>query len=147
MANSIQTFSQGLVAQDTLRPQSFTSTGAGLAVDTSTVGTDFLSARLTVGAVNTFTSLAVKMQASTDSAFTTPVDITNATFTTVTAANTSEVIDFQMPTVASVSASPFLYVRAYATLVGTSALVQCNILGWHKMDSGDGYTNSAPTVN
>lgn len=147
MANSIQTFAAGLVANDTFRPQSFTSTGAGLSVDTATVGTDFLSARLTVGAVNTFTSLVVKMQASTDSAFTTPVDITNATFTSVTAANTSEVIDFQMPTVASTSASPYRYVRAYATLTGTSALIQCAVLGWHKMDAADGYTNSAPTVN
>lgn len=147
MANSFQAMSQNVFYQDTLRPQSFTSTGAGLAVDATSIAGNLMSAYLSVGAVNTFTSLNVKIQASTDSAFTTPVDITGATFTAVTAANTSQIIDFAVPTVTDTANSPYIYVRAYATLVGTSALVHCAFMGGLKFTSSTGQVGGPQTLN
>jgi hypothetical protein len=146
VANSFNDLSLIAFHSDTLRPQTFTSTGAGITVDVTGVGTNLLNARLTVGAVNTLTSLAVKIQASTDDS--SWDDISGATFTTVTAANTSEIISFQMPTVTSVSQNPYKYVRAYATLVGTNAVLNCAIIACKKHPNpASGYKNQPPVGN
>lgn len=142
----INDLKNGLFHAETLRPQSFTSTGAGLTVDVSTCGANLLNARLAVGAVNTFTSLAVKMQASTDDS--NWDDISGATFTTVTAANATEVISFQLPTATSATASPYKYVRAYFTLTGTSCLTHCAVFGLkHMPNPTSGYSDAPPTIN
>ena len=146
MANSFNDLTVILDPGVTFRPQSFTSTGAGLTIDARDVGTNLLNARLDVGAVNTFTSLVVKMQASTDDS--NWDDISGAVFTTVTAANAGETISFQIPQPASVSALPYIYVRAYATLTGTSAVIACNIYGCKRYPSPTlAYQNTAPTIN
>lgn len=137
---------QAIYTGVTFRPQSFTSTGAGLTVDARYVGTALFNARLDVGAVNTFTSLVVKMQASTDDS--NWDDITGAVFTTVTAANAGEWISFQLPAPASATALPYIYVRAYATLVGTSAVIAANIYGDKRYPNPTlAYSNSSPTIN
>lgn len=142
----VNDLSNALFHAEGLRPQSFTSTGAGLTVDVSTLGANLINARLAVGAVNTFTSLAVKMQASTDDS--NWDDISGATFTTVTAANATQVISFQLPTATSATASPYKYVRAYLTLTGTSCLAHVAILGLkHMPNPNSGYTTAPPTLN
>lgn len=146
MANTFQGLAQPLYNSMTFRPQSFTSTGAGLTVDARYVGTDRMSAILDVGAVNTFTSLAVKMQYSNDDS--NWFDISGATFTTVTAANQTEVIDYVLPAAATLTGAAPIYVRAYATLVGTSALISCNVLGDRKFAAtGSSFQASPATVN
>lgn len=131
---------------DTLRPQTFSSTGAGVTVDVTSAGTNLLNARLTVGAVSSLTSFDVKIQASTDDS--SWVDISGATFTTVSAANASEIISFQLPVASSVTANPYKYVRAYATLVGTNVTVNCAILACKRMPNpGSGYLTAPPTIN
>jgi hypothetical protein len=148
MANSFNDLSLVTFKQDTLRPQSFTSTGAGLTVDISTIGTNLVNALLSVGAVNTFTSLAVKMQASNDDS--NWVDISGATFTTVTAANNLQLISFQVPPPASATAAPYKYVRAYFTLTGTSCLTHCVILGCLRYPNATATAssqNSPPAIN
>ncbi len=151
MANSFQALSQNCFVADTFRPQSFTSTGAGIAVDASQVGSDLMSAKLTVGAVSSFTSLDVKVQASADSAFTSPIDITGATFTQITTANNNggdpQIIDFNLPTVTSIALGANIYVRGYATLVGTSCLMQMEFLGNKKFTTATGYVNEPQTNN
>ena len=145
MANMIQGTSNVLTKQITFRPQSFTSTGAGVTCNLYPYGSNQISARLDVGAVNTLTSLAVKIQVSVDDS--TWVDVSGATFTTVTAANAGETIDFFVPMASSTTASPYIYVRAYATLTGTSALISCLIEGSTKMGATNAWSNSPPTNN
>lgn len=148
MANSFNDLSLIAFKAETLRPQSFTSTGAGLTVDISTVGTNLVNALLSVGAVNTLTSFAVKMQASSDDS--NWVDITGATFTTVTAANSLQMISFQVPPPLTTSASPYKYVRAYCTLTGTSVLAHIVILGCLRYPNATATAssqNAPPTIN
>lgn len=146
MATSFNDLTQIALAEPTFRPQSFTSTGAGLTVAVGTVGTNLLNAFLSTGAVASFTSLAVKMQASTDDS--TWADISGATFTTITAANSKEMISFQLPAAASETALPYIYVRAYATLVGTSILLSCSIWADKRYPSPTlAYQNSPPAIN
>ena len=146
MANSFQALAQVTFKGDTLRPQSITGATNGVAVDTAAVGTNFLSALLSVGAVNTLTSLDVKIQASPDGS-TGWVDISGATFTQVTAANALQVIDFQLPTAASASTTAYRYVRAVAAITGTSALAHCVVLGCNKYDGTNAFSNAPPTIN
>lgn len=138
--------SNALFAGDTFAPQSLTSTGNGTGVDTQTVGANLLNARLVVNDVTAFTSLDVKMQASTDN--TTFVDITGATFTQVVAASQSQIIAFQLPTAASASTNPYRYVRAVATLVGTSCRMAVAVFGLkHFPNPTTGYLAAPPTLN
>lgn len=124
----------------------FSATGAGNSIDVSTVGPNRINARLSVGAVVSLTSLAVKMQSSIDDS--TWVDITGATFTTVTAANGApEMISFQLPEATSATAAPPKYVRAYGTLVGTSAAMAVSLIACHKYDGAAGYVATRPTIN
>lgn len=128
--------------KDTFPPQSLTSTGAGNGILVASTGSNRLNARLSVGDVTAFTSLAVKMQASTDNV--TYDDISGATFTTVTAASgVPEIITFQLP-VSTTDA--YIYVRAYATLVGTSVRMAVSILAQVKYDGAAGWNASAPAI-
>ena len=58
-----------------------------------------------------------------------------------------ETIAFQLPTATSDSGSPFRYVRGYATLVGTSVNICCQILACLRFDGGAGYLNTPPVIN
>lgn len=146
MAIAFNDLSLILFEADTFRPQSLTATGAGVAVDVRSAGTNLLNARLTVGAVNTLTTFDVKMQASIDG--TNFDDISGATFSTVTAANAHQVISFQLPEATSATALPYIYVRAYGTLVGTAVLVQCEVLACKRMPNPtSGYSATPPTIN
>lgn len=147
MATSFADLKTILFAEDTLKPQTFSSTAGGTAVDVSTVASPLLTARLRVGAVDTLTSFAVKMQASRDGS-TDWDDISGATFTTVTAADAEEMISFQVPKAESTSVEGYKYVRAYGTLSGTSVAVTCVVMGCLRMpNAASGYANSAPTIN
>ena len=141
MAGLITDLSQALAPyRDTFPPQSLTATGAGDGILVSSTGSNRLNARLSVGNVTGFTSLAVKMQASTDNS--TFVDIDGATFTTVTAASgVPEIITFQLPVSTT---NPYIYVRAYATLVGTSVRMAVSILAQVKYDGAAGWSGSPP---
>jgi hypothetical protein len=120
VATYINDFSHAIVAADTFRPQTLTATTNGLAVDAAAVGGNSLSARLSVGAVSgTSPTLNVKIQASPDGSGSW-VDITGATFTQVTTANQAQTIRFQLPPAASTTAPAYRYVRAVATIGGTS---------------------------
>lgn len=146
MATYFNDLSNALFRGETIRPQSFTSTGAGLAVDVRSCGGNLLNALLSVGAVNTLTSFNVKMQASKDNS--NWDDISGATFTSVTAANATEVISFQMPVAASATADPYIYARAYCTLTGTAVLAHIEIVGLkHMPNPEDGYVAAPPTIN
>lgn len=149
MANQFNDLSQILLAvKDTFKPQSLTITGAGDGILMDSVGPNLINARLSVGAVTALTTLDVKMQASIDNS--TWVDVTDSggstvAFTTVTAANPApQTISFNLP-VSTAGASVYLYVRAYATLVGTSAYMAVSLLANFKFSSNTGYLNS-PTV-
>ncbi len=145
MANFAQSFEQNYQFTDTFTPQSFTTTAGGTGIAVAPFGTDQFSARLSVGDVTVFTSLAVKLQASVDNS--NWDDISGATFATVTAANTAEVLDFKMPRVASATALPYIYVRAHGTLVGTSCRMTCVIFSALKYDGAAAYRNAPPTNN
>lgn len=147
MASSFQDLSGILLPlKDTFPPQSLTGTGAGDSIDVRTVGTNRINARLSCGTAVAFTSLAVKMQSSPDGSDWT--DISGATFTTVTTASGApETISFQLPEAATVNASPPIYVRAHATLVGTSILMAVSLLANHKYDGENAYQNAPPTIN
>jgi FlaG/FlaF family flagellin (archaellin) len=148
VANSFQDISQVLTELlPTFPPQSFTSTAAGQSVNVADVGTDRINAQLIVGDANTFTSLAVKMQAAYDDGAGSPTgwaDIDGATFTTVTTdpgtgGAVPQTIQFQLPTALSLSTAPYIYVRAYATLVGTSILMCVNLLACRRYDQENIY--------
>jgi len=121
------------------------ATGNGTGGNVSVIGTNFCTARLVVGTVTGFTSLDVKLQSSPDNV--TYTDITGATFTQVTAATKSQMIDFQLPTVATATASPPIYVRAVATLVGTSCQMSVTIFGMIDTSGTNAYSNAPPTIN
>lgn len=146
MANSFNDLTQISFIADTFTPQSLTADGNGIGVDVSSVGTNLLNAILAVGDVTVFTSLAVKMQASTDN--TTFVDITGATFTTVTAANGLEMISFQLPIAVSATTDPYKYVRAVADITGTSARIHCMIIACKREPNPTlGYVSGPMTIN
>ncbi len=145
MANFVQGLAQLEFVGQSFVPQSFTSTAGGTGVLVYPVAPNLMSALMTVGAVNTLTSLVVKMQASTDNS--NWDDISGAVFTTVTTATHAEIIDFQMPKAASTTADPYIYVRAFATLTGTAVLFQVAILGCKKYDGAAGYQAAPPTIN
>lgn len=147
MANSFQDLSQVLVPlKDTFPPQVLSGSGNGTGIDVEDVGTNVINARLSVGDVDTLTSLDVKMQAGIDDA--NYVDIDGATFTQVTAADPNpEVIMFQMPRALTVSGSPYNYVRAVATLVGTSVNFSVSLLACRRYDGAAGWVNTRPTIN
>ena len=120
MATYINDFSHTVVAADTIRPQTLTATANGLPVDVAPIGANGLSARLSAGAVSgTSPTLNVKMQASPDGSGSW-VDIPGAAFTQVTAANQTQTIRFQMPPAPNATAPAYRYVRAVATIGGTS---------------------------
>lgn len=147
MANAVNDFSQ-LLAQlgPTFPPQVLSATGNGNAIDVRKVGTNLISAQLLLGDATALTSLAVKMQASPDGT-TGWVDIDGATFTTVTAdpgvtSVVPETISFQLPPAPSATAAPYQYVRAVATLVGTSINMAVNLLATRKYDEAANYQNA-----
>lgn len=142
MANSFQDLSLMLTPlKDTFPPQSLTGTGAGNAVKVTDVGTNRINARLSCGDGTAFTSLAVKMQASMDNS--NWEDIEGATFTTVTTASgTPETIAFQLPRSVDSDDPPYQWVRAHATLVGTSIRMAVSLLACRKWDEEDAFLNS-----
>lgn len=147
MANGFQGIAGLLVPlKDTFPPQSLTVTGAGNGIDVSKVGTNRITARLSCGDATALTSLDVKMQASNDDV--TYADISGATFTQVTAGSgVPEAIDFQLPEATSSTAAAYKYVRAYATLVGTSIRMAVSLLANHKYDGQNAYQAAPPTIN
>ena len=116
-----------IAAVFTFRPNRVTATGNGTGVDTQ--GYNDAMVVLEVGTVSgTSPTLAVKMQESDDnSSFT---DISGATFTTVTASNSSQVLRL-----AELNVSKKRYVRAVATIGGTSPSFDfaCEVLLGDKM--------------
>ncbi len=146
MAVSFNDLTQNLTVTPTFTPQSYTTSADGTGVDCAAAGTALINAYLDVGDVSTFTSLAVKMQASTDNV--TFADITGATFTTVTAAQTTQMISFQLPTAASATTDPYRYVRATGTLVGTSCRLVCLVMFCTREPSPTlGYVSGPQTIN
>lgn len=158
MANVLQDFSQVLTPlPDTFPPQSFTSTGAGQAVNVADVGVNRISATLHAGDATALTSLAVKMQAAIDNGSGSPdagswVDISGAEFTTITtdpgtSGVTPEVITFQLPPSLTTNSAPYVWVRAYATLTGTSILICVALLACRKYDQLQSFQNSPGNSN
>lgn len=145
----VNDFSHAIVAEDTIRPQTLTASANGVSVDVAAIGANTLSALLSVGAVSgTSPSLAVKMQASADGS--TWVDISGATFTTVTSANQSQIIQFTMPTPSNTSDPAYRYVRAVATISGTSPsfAIHVAVFGLRKHPSpSSGALSQPPTIN
>lgn len=154
MASYFNDLSQVLVPlKDTFPPQLLSATGDGNAIFVGDVGTNLINARLSWGTATALTSLAVKMQASPTGSGSW-VDITDAdgdtvAFTTVTAASgTPQTISFQMPPSLTATSDPYLYVRASATLVGTSIQMAVSLLGCAKFGGGGtGYQNTPPANN
>jgi hypothetical protein len=126
-------------------------------VDVSDVGTDRINAYLHAGDANSFTSLAVKMQAAIDDGSGSPdsgtwVDISGAAFTTLTtdpgtAGVTAEGITFQLPQALTLSTAPYIWVRAYATLVGTSINICVPLIACRKYDQLQSFQNSPGNSN
>lgn len=150
MANSFNDLSQVLAELlPTFPPQVLSATGAGQAVNVEEVGMNLINAQLIVGDANSLTSLAVKMQAALDDGSgaadagtwtdITGLDGTDVTFTTITADPTTtgavpQTIAFKMPEPSSYSTGPYVWVRAYATLVGTDILMAVTLLATRKYD-------------
>lgn len=142
---------------DTFPPQLFSSTGAGQAVNVANVGTDRINAYLHAGDATALTSLAVKMQAAIDDGSGSPsagswVDISGATFTTITAdpgtaGVTAKGIVFQLPPALTLSTAPYIWVRAYATLVGTSINICVSLIACRKYDQLQSFQNSPGNSN
>jgi hypothetical protein len=143
-------FSHVIESGDTIRPQTITSTTNGVSVDIAPIGANSLSARLAVGAVSgTSPTLDVKMQASPDGSGGW-VDIAGATFTQVTAANQVQIIRFQLPVAPSTTSAAYRYVRAVATVGGTSPSFALNVavLGLrHHPVPASGHLSAPPTIN
>lgn len=135
--------------QQTFVPQTFSSTGAGTGVQISTTGSALVNAMLEVGAVNTLTSLIVKIQASTDNSAW--VDCTDedgnvVVFTTVTTLNHIEWISFQIPTALLATSAPYIYVRMFGTLVGTSVVLSGSFHTLLRYGPGVGSQSAPPSV-
>ncbi len=147
----INDLSNALFHEDVIRPQSVSSDSQGTGVDVSELGGNLINGRVSLGAVNTFTSLAVTFEASPDNVGSWVTCKTpngdNATVT-LTAANTDGMIAFQLPTAASASASPYRYVRANYDITGTSCLACASIFGLkHMPNPSAGYSAAPPTIN
>lgn len=149
MANYINDFSHVVLAADSIRPQTITANTNGVSVDAAPVGGNSLSARLSVGAVSgTSPTLNVRMQWSADNS--TWTDIAGATFTQVTAANQAEIIRFALPPAASLTAAAPRWVRAVATVGGTSPsfeLVVTVLALLHHPVPAQGHQVAPPAIN
>jgi len=150
VATYINDFSHAIVAADTFRPQTLTATNNGLAVDAAAMGANALSARLSVGTVaGTTPTLNVKMQASPDGSGSW-VDITGATFTQVTTSNQDQMIRFTVPPAASTTAPAYRYVRAVATIGGTSPAFALSVAVFglrHHPQPSQGAQFAPPDIN
>lgn len=149
MANFVQGFAALCTAGDTLAPETITATTNGAAVDVGAVGANMQSAVLSVGAVSgTAPTLDVKIQASPDGS-SNWADVSGATFSQVTTASHVALIDFQLPTVTDPTAAAYRYVRAVATVGGTSPsfALHCVILGSKRYDGANVFYNAPPAIN
>ena len=146
MANLLQNFGAACTFYDLFAPQVFSATANGTGVSVATTGADWMSARLVVGAVSALTTLDVKLQAS-DTVGGTYVDIAGAVFTTVTAATKNQTIDFQLPTVTTAAANPYIFVRAVGTLVGTNVNFSVVLIGSTDNSGVASYVNEPLTIN
>lgn len=139
-----------LFHEDVIRPQSITGDSNGTGVDVSGIGSNLITGRVSLGAVNTFTSLVVTFKASVDNTtFVTCKTTSGADATvTLTAASTDGLISFQLPTAASATGDPYKYVRADWDITGTSALTCASIMAMlHMPNPNSGYTTAPPTIN
>lgn len=140
-----------LFHEDVIRPQTISADGQGSAVDVATLGANLITGRVSLGAVSSLTSLVVTFEASPDGSTgwvtcKTP-NGDNATVT-LTAANTDGLVAFQLPTAASVSASPYRYVRANWDITGTNCAACGTVFGLlHMPNPNSGYTTAPPTIN
>ena len=138
----------------TFDPQNLTVSGAGRALDMSPHGANNINARLSIGDAVALTSLDVKMQAAPDDGTGSPgswADIPGAAFTQVTTdpgtnGLVDQIITFKMPPPLTLSSSPYIWLRAYATLVGTSILICVTIFASRRYD-GNACNNNAPGNN
>lgn len=151
MATYFSDLSLVLFHEDVIRPQTISSDSQGSAVDVAAVGANLLTGRVSLGAVSSFTSLAVTFEASADGstgwvACQTP-NGTNAVVT-LTAANTDGLVSFQLPTAPSASASPYRFVRANWDITGTNCAVCGSVFGLvHMPNPNSGYTTAPPVIN
>jgi hypothetical protein len=151
MATYFNDLSNVLFHEDLIRPQTISSDSQGSAVDVATVGANLLTARVSLGAVSSFTSLAVTIEASPSGSgswvtCTTP-NGDNAIIT-LTAANTDGLISFQLPTAASATADPYRYIRANYDITGTNCAACCSVFALtHMPNANSGYTTAPPTIN
>jgi len=146
MANMLQNFAQIMYVFDVLPAQVLAATGPGTGVSITPSATNWLSARLHVAVVTGLTTYDVKLQASATLGGT-YIDIPNAFFPTVTAANINKMIDFQMPPIVLPTDPPFLFVRAVSTLVGTSVNVHCEVFGTIKSSGTAAYVQQPLPIN
>lgn len=148
MANMFQDLSQTVnPLVPTSPPQLLSASGNSTAVLVSSAANNLANALLSVGAVNTFTSLVAKVQASTDGS-SGWVDCDDGTFATVTAANgVFEIIPVKVPASLTATSSPYLYLRVNYVLTGTSAYVFAGFLVGAKYDGAAGYQNTPPVIN
>jgi hypothetical protein len=147
----INDFSHAIFQQDTLYPQTITANTNGASVDLALVGGNTISASLSVGSVSgTSPTLSVKLQSSADNS--TWADIPGAVFPTVTAsgANTRQVLQVTLPRPDNTGTAAPRYVRAVATVGGTSPsyVVNCEIMGLRKHPQAAlGAVNTPPAIN
>lgn len=146
MANSIQDFGQFLVQlKPTFPPQLLSATGNGAAIDVTKVGANRITAGLILGNAVALTSLDVKLQAAYDDGAGNPtgwVDISGAAFPQVTVnpgtgGNVPVQITFQLPLPLTQATAPYQYVRAVATLVGTSIQICVKFLACRRYDEAN----------
>lgn len=128
-------------------PQLLSGDGNSDAILVTTGANNLVNALLSVGAVNTFTSLVAKVQASTDGS-TGWVDCDDGTFDTVTAANgVFQILPVKLPASLTATSSPYIYLRVNYDITGTSAYVFACFLVGAKYDGQAAYQNSPPTIN
>lgn len=150
MAVSVNDLSQILAYgfAPTFQPGAALTTGVtnGTGVLLDTIGTNRVNAFLFVGTVSALTSLDVKIQVSSDNS--TWVDVSpSAAFTQVTAgAQNPQIIPFQMNRALTTTSSPYIYARAVATIVGTSAYVVVAFFGGAKFDGAVVIQNQPPSA-
>lgn len=146
MANFLQAIASAETPLVLVPPQLFASTANGTGVSVASLSSNMLTALISVGAVNTFTSLAVKLQWS-DALAGTYTDIAGGAFTTVTAANTTQMIDFYLPPVLTATGNPPIFVRTVSTLTGTSCGLVVLLFGATDTSGLSASTNQPPQIN
>lgn len=154
MANSVDDLSIVLLPlADLFPPQQISATTNGSGVQVEEVGSGLMTADLHVGAAVGLTSLVVTLQASVDNGVSGWVNVNDqngnqVTFPMVTAGSQAPSrVSFHMPTATGTNPA-YSWIRAVATLTGTSIFMQVGLEVTSKMGGfGVGYQNAPPTIN